>query len=323
MPYNSMISRTDATQLIPVEVSDQIIKEVAAMNPIMSLARRLANMSRHEKSLPVANAVATAYFVNGDTGLKQTTELDWAGVTLTVEEVAAIVPIPENVLSDSEYDIWGETRPAIVEALSVAVANAVLWGIDIPATWTTALGAAGIFARATAAGHVVSNAAYADTYEAIMGESAAGADGLIMTMEADGFIPNGYLASVQMRGRIRNMRDLNGVPLFTNTPQAGTNYAFDGSPCYFPTDGTMNDATAWLIAGDWSKLVYSIRQDVTFKIITEGVISDAAGNIVFNLPQQDMVALRAVMRLGWALPNPINRMNATALTRCPFAALTA
>jgi len=36
-----------------------------------------------------------------------------------------------------------------------------------------------------------------------------------------------------------------------------------------------------------------------------------------------MVALRAVMRLGFALPNPINRMQQTAASRAPFAVLTA
>jgi len=51
------------------------------------------------------------------------------------------------------------------------------------------------------------------------------------------------------------------------------------------------------------------------------VIDDGAGNILFNLAQQDMVALRVVMRLGWALPNPVNRVNPNAATRYPFAIL--
>ena len=34
-----------------------------------------------------------------------------------------------------------------------------------------------------------------------------------------------------------------------------------------------------------------------------------------------MIAIRAVMRLGWALPNPVNRVNATEATRYPFAIL--
>jgi hypothetical protein len=36
-----------------------------------------------------------------------------------------------------------------------------------------------------------------------------------------------------------------------------------------------------------------------------------------------MVALRAVMRLGFALPNPINRIQSVAANRAPFAVLTA
>jgi hypothetical protein len=70
-------------------------------------------------------------------------------------------------------------------------------------------------------------------------------------------------------------------------------------------------------------LVYSIRQDITYKVLTESVIQDpASGNIIYNLAQQDMVALRAVLRIGWQVPNPINRMNTDDSTRYPFSVLT-
>jgi len=36
-----------------------------------------------------------------------------------------------------------------------------------------------------------------------------------------------------------------------------------------------------------------------------------------------MVALRAVMRLGWEIPNPINAMAKDKAKRCPFAIMTA
>ena len=323
MPFNDVISRNDAAVLIPTETSREIIKHVAEMNPLLQLARRLPNMGSSQRTIPVQSALATAYFVNGDTGLKQTTDLSWDNVTVTAEEIAAIVPIPDAVLDDSSYDIWGEVRPAVEEALSIVITNAILYGTNIPASWTTSLGAAGIFARATAAGNVVSAANYADLYEAIMGETAAGVDGLLMRIEADGFMATGHIASTAMRGRLRNIRDLNGVPLFTRSMQDTTRYALDGEPIFFPTDGTIADATSWMFSGDWSKLVYAMRQDITYKVLTEAVIQDAAGNIVYNLAQQDMVALRVVMRMGVALPNPINRVNQVAATRCPFAVLTA
>ena len=99
MPFNSVISRSDAAALIPEEVSDAILNDVAASNPLLSMARRLPNMNRAQQRMPVMSALATAYFVNGDTGLKQTSEVNWANKYIDAEELAVIVPIPKNRLS--------------------------------------------------------------------------------------------------------------------------------------------------------------------------------------------------------------------------------
>ena len=107
MGFNNIISRTDAAALIPEEVSAEIFNSVAEMNPIMRLARRLPNMSTNVRRLPVMSALASAYFVSGDNSLKQTSEVSWSNKYVTAEELAVIVPIPEAVLDDAAYDIWG------------------------------------------------------------------------------------------------------------------------------------------------------------------------------------------------------------------------
>lgn len=323
MPYNSIISRTDAAALIPEDVSREIIKNLPEASSVLRLARRLPNMSRSQMDMPVMSALATAYFLSGDTGLKQTSDVNWAETHINAEELAVIVPIPEAVLDDADYDIWGEVRPSIEEALGLAIDQAVLYGTNIPATWTTNLGAAGLVTVCTNAGHTISLAAYADEYEAIMGQTGAGADGVLMLLEADGFEATGHLAHLSMRGILRNCRATTGEPLFTTSMQGASSYMLDGQPIYFPRNGSIAAATSLMVSGDWSKLVYSMRQDITYKVLTEAVIQDATGAIVYNLAQQDMVALRAVIRLGFALPNPINRINGTAATRCPFVTLTA
>ena len=67
-------------------------------------------------------------------------------------------------------------------------------------------------------------------------------------------------------------------------------------------------------------MVYSIRQDVTYKILTEATIVDPSTHqVVYSLPQQDMVALRAVMRLGWEIPNPVSAFSSDLEARSPFA----
>lgn len=323
MPFNNVISRSDAAALIPAEVSADIISAVPELNPIMRLARRLPNMSKNQRDFPVMSALASAYFVTGDNGLKQTSEVNWANKYVHAEELAAIVPISEAALDDADYDIWAEIKPELERAFSVAISGAVIHGTNIPANWTTDLGAAGLVAGANAAGNLVSAAAYADLYEAILGESAAGVDGMFMTVEADGFLVTGTIAHLSMRGKLRNTRDSNGNPIFKPSMQEKGQYELDGAPIYFPTDGSINAASALMISGQWDQLVYSIRQELTYKVLDQAVIQDNAGNIIYNLAQQDMVALRAVMRLGFALPNPINRVQGTEANRYPFAVLTA
>ena len=100
------------------------------------------------------------------------------------------------------------------------------------------------------------------------------------------------------------------------------NYSLDGSAINFPRNGSFDKAEALLISGDFSQLVYSIRQDITFKLFTEGVVQNTDGSIAYNLMQNDMVALRAVMRLGWEIPNPVNAMAKDKAKRFPFAVLT-
>lgn len=313
----SYISRTDAGALIPQEYAEAIIKETPQASAIMSLARRLPDMSAKQKNLPVASALVTAAFVNAtysddaDTGQKPTSEAIWANKSIIAEELAVIVPIPEAVLEDADYDIWGEVKPQIVEAFGQAFDAAVLYGTNAPATWPDS-----ILAGATAAGHTVKIGTGADLYEDIMGEA-----GTLALVEADGYLVTGHIGALTMKSKLRGLRDANGVPIFNSSVQEKTRYILDGSDCIFPLNGAVNPAASLLISGDWSKLVYSIRKDVTYKVLTEAVIQDAAGNILYNLAQQDMVALRAVMRLGWQLPNPVNRINADEASRYPFAVL--
>jgi hypothetical protein len=103
--------------------------------------------------------------------------------------------------------------------------------------------------------------------------------------------------------------------------QAG-DYTLGGSPIYFPRNGTWDAATALMVSGDWTNLVYAMRQDITYKMLTEATIFDTDGvTPIYSLAQQDMVAIRAVMRVGWEVVNPISTMNPNNATRFPFAAL--
>lgn len=311
MPYSNIISRTDAGALIPEEVSAEIIQNVTEASVVMRLGKKLANMSRAQTRMPVLSLFPIGYFVNGDTGLKKTSEVNWANKYIDAEEIAVFVPISKAVLDDSDYDIWAEIKPLLAEEFGRVFDAAVLFGDNAPAAWPT-----DVLASAVAAGNSVTLGAGADIYTDIMDTG-----GVIAAVEADGYFHDGSASAVSMRARLRGLRDADGNLIFTRSMQDGTPYALDGEPMYFPRNGCWDVAQAHMILGEWSKLVWSLRQDITYDVFDQAIIQDATGAIVYNLAQQDMLALRAVMRIGWQVPNPINRLQETEANRYPFAAL--
>jgi hypothetical protein len=66
--------------------------------------------------------------------------------------------------------------------------------------------------------------------------------------------------------------------------------------------------------------VVGVRQDLTYKVLDQVVITDDTGAIVYNLPQQDMLALRVGARFGFAIAKPVSR-NASGAGGFPFAVL--
>ena len=314
--YNmASIDRSALSGLIPEPVTREIMQGAIAESAVLRMGRRLANMSSKTQTINVLDALPSAYFVNGeasDSGageaFKQTTKMAWDKKKLYAEEIAVIVPIPEAALDDADYDIWGEVKPRLTEAFGKVIDGAMLFGTNKPSTWRD-----GVVPSAIAAGNGVPVSS--DIYSDIMGEG-----GLISKVELDGFNPNGVMSAIQMRGKLRGLKDTTGQPIFKTDMQGATRYGLDGMDMYFPMNGAFDPAQAQMIVGDWSQLVYAIRQDMTFKVFTEGVIQDpATKDIVYNLMQNDMVALRAVMRLGWEIANPINAYNAEKVNPFPFS----
>lgn len=304
------IDRQAAEALIQEQIISTIFQDVPKQSAVLSLMRKLPNMTSKQTRIPVLDMLPMAYWVNGDTGYKQTSQQAWDNVYLTAAELAVIVPIPEAVLDDSSYDIMGEVTPRVNEAMGQKVDQAIAFGINRPSEWQS-----DIITLARQAGNNVA-AAGGITYDNIMG-----ANGLIAKVEESGYMVNGVLSSLKARAALRGLKDTTGRPLFVSDMKGSTPYALDGTPITFDQNGAFDMSTAQMIAGAWNQAVYAMRQDVTVKILTEATIIDpATKQIVYALAQQDMIALRVVMRLGWALPNPATRLNGDR-SNVPFAYL--
>lgn len=309
MPYDSVISRTDADALIPEDVATEIIQGTTEQSAVLQMFRR-ANMSQRQQRQPVLSSFPTAYFVNGDSGLKQTTEMGWANKYLNAEEIACIVPIPENVVDDTSFDVWGEVRPRMEEAIARTLDAAVFFGTNAPATWPTSISAAAAAAGNT---NAEGNAATAGGFFGDLDETLA-------LVEADGFDSNGIVADRTAKAKFRAARNSQGDRLDRDRVSADLS-TFDGDPIAYAMRGLW-PGTVRAILGDWSQFVVGVRKDMTYKVLDQAVITDSDGNIIYNLPQQDMVALRLVFRAAWQVANPITREQTTEANRYPAARLT-
>lgn len=313
----NMTNRSNAEALIPQQVSDEIIQALPTASTFLSLARQMPRMTSKQTKIPVMTGLATAGFVSGDSGQKPTTHLTWDNVFITAEEIAVIVPIPEAVLDDASYDIWGEARPRIVEAFGKVIDQAAFFGTDKPSTWPE-----GIVPAAIAAGNVVQHSASATgpaLYTEILGEG-----GVLSKVEETGIGANGYVGALPLRAKLRGALDTNGQPIFRSAYSNGANgamvYDIEGQRVLFPDNGSWDPDTALLLTGNFDYARYAIRQDITFKVFDQGVITDGSGKVSLSLMENDCVALRAVMRIGWALPKPVNPIS--GMTYYPFSVLT-
>ena len=61
---------------------------------------------------------------------------------------------------------------------------------------------------------------------------------------------------------------------------------------------------------------------MAYKLLDQAVITDDTGNVIYNLPQQDMLAMRVTFRAAFATAAPVTRPVAGAGTPYPFGVLT-
>jgi HK97 family phage major capsid protein len=308
MPYDNIISRTDADVFIPVEYATEIIESAVVASAALSLFPNIP-MSSKTRRVPVLSMLPVAYWVNGDTGLKQTTEQAWEGLFMEAEEIACIVPIPEAVLDDSEFDIWAQVRPRLAEAIARALDAAVFLGTNKPASWPASVAPAAI-----AAGNIRVRGTAAVEEGGVSGDISA----LYSLVEDDGFAVSGFTSHQRYKGLLRNARDANGVLL--SEVALGTIYGVpitQSMPGLWPGGVSATEA----VAGDFSMGLIGVRQDITYKVLDQAVITNNTSQVMFNLAQQDMLALRVVARFGYQVANPITWENVTPATRYPFAVM--
>jgi hypothetical protein len=315
MAFNNIIDRSGAVALMPEDISMKLLKEVRDASLALT-AFVDVKMIRGQTRTPVISALPVAYFPGGDTGIAQTSQMDWKNKYINAETLECIVPIPEAVEEDVDGDIWAQVEPKVKKAIARTFDAAVIFGTGAPETW-----AESIVGSAKSAG----NEEKIGTTEQKNGGLAGDIDVLLELLEQDGFDFDYAAAYVGLKSKIRNARNTLGDQLadFSADRAGGFSTLYD-QPLVFPARGMWPTGAgeAAAIVFEREQFACGLRTDFDTKILDQAVITDNEGKIIFNLAMQDMVALRIRFRCGWQVSNQVTYDQPVEANRYPAAVLT-
>ena len=281
-------SLIDLSGLIPVTQSNVILQDAVQASAALSLGTRMP-MGTAVSEMPVAGAFPRAAWTGAD-GRKPFTDLDFEGLTIKAEEVAAVVAVPDKYLEDSSINLWAFARPRLAEAIGAALDDAALWGVGAPASFPTG----GVVGRAV---QVDSGTDAADTVNLAMG-----------AVEVQGVPVTGSAADIAVKGALRGMRDNTGAILLGTDQvaqrQVSTLYGTPISYIPFPIEEAPEGD---FITGNWASLIIGVRQDIRYQFSKDGVIVDGNGRVVISAFQDNVTLLKVWARFGCVIAQPPTR----------------
>ena len=313
MAHNSV---SNTTTVLPIEYGREIIRAVVGRSKALELGRRLPDMRGKTYKLNVLSHLPVAGWVKNQSTPSNADEPDiknkpvgylaYEGIDLVAEEIAVIVPVSINTLNDVEdfgVELMPEITEQVVGSFQQVIDATVFFGVNAP--WESFNG---IAADASTKGATVA-------WDGQPGLSFYNAiNDAIAYVEKSGFVPTAILGGPSLNSAFRSTITTLGV-------LAGDQGEIGALPRHIDLTGGFNESSAFAIVGDFRYLVYSFREDISMRILYEATLKDpATGTELYNLAQQDMIGLRFTMRLGVALPNPVNRVGGESAY--PFAVIT-
>ena len=283
--YQNTVNVEEGGYLVDETLTAEILKDVAAVSVCEPYLRPYPMPTRTRK-INYLSQKPTAYWVGTEAAKKGKTTVKFLQLDMTLKPMAVIVPFTEEWAKFANNEVVAFLREEIRDAFAAKQDRTYL-GYETDSPFATSISgdipAANIITLGTG------------TDECIDMSNAMG------KVEQAGYIPNGWAAPLILKQRLRNLRDLNGQPLF-QPANATSPDMFYGLPIRFSANMTAvgSPASRELIVGDWNKAFKGDDADITFKLLTEATVTLDDGSLL-NLAEQDMMALRAVIYKAFAV----------------------
>ena len=276
------INRTTNSMALPSDLSQEVIQKTQEESAVMRLARQIALPGRGV-TIPVITGDPTAEWV-AESAAKPVSNGTPATKLMSAYKIAVIETFSKEFVRDAQalYDALVERLP---RALGGVFDNTVIGAVQKPGNNFDN------FANCTAQSILNANN---QTY---LGLVAADAD-----IATNGGLMNGIALSSQARGLLLSATDTTGRPLFLASANDGVVDRVLGVPTYFNKKmykaGTSGSTPAIVgVAGDWTQAMYGTVSGVEISFSDTATLT--SGNDTINLWQQNMVAVRAEIEVGF------------------------
>lgn len=267
------VSTKELQGLVPAEIASDIIKDVAQGSAIMKLAN-IVPMNQPTKQFPVELTKAGAYWV-GEGQKINVDKASWKTIELVAKKLAVIVPATKEALKDGSINVLEEVKTQIAEAFAAKFDDAALFGTESP------------YGTGKSIYEIAETASKKVTATKDIVKDLSNVMGLVEEEELD---VNAFVSTRAIKAELRNAENTAGYSVFEDKTKDAP-AMLHGEPLVFTKN--FNKTKAKVIAGDFDKIYVGVLDGIDYQISTEGTVGD------INLFEQDMVAVRATMRVGF------------------------
>lgn len=266
---------------VPHPIAQEIIADVTRGSSVLRLSQ-VQPMESDNKKFPVMVSGPGAYWV-GESERISTSTAQWIFPEIVAKKVGVIIPVTKEKIKDTTIDVFGAIRPYIAEAFYKAIDAACLFGTNSP------------FAKN------IYGVAHAGGQEIVVGTNAKldlDISDVMALVEAKGLDVNGFAADISFKNSLRKLRDANGNQLYVPDVNQNTLYA---QPIEFGRNGSWDKTKALCIGADWKYSIVGIRDQIQYEVLREATLNTVTmeDGKPLSLAENDMIALKATMRLGF------------------------
>lgn len=285
--YMNVTTEADGGGFVP---DADMLAEVFSLEANYGVAARLCrtvNVSSDSVKAAALSANVSFTEVTTETGTKATTKPSFTYPTVELREFAGIVVMTDQLLEDAAFDVRGFVAEELARAAAkkedeLLLTDATTGLMKIAGTVVVRIGAA------------LANLDFDDVIDAQFGVPTASQEGGTWVLAR---------AAVPV---LRKIKSTDGSYIWGAAPNADTPATINGQP--YVVSEVMNDAATGVdkvygVFGNFARYAVLIRKaglKLTFH--DSGTVN--VGGTDFNLIQQDMTAMRAVIRRNIFIPLP-------------------